>query len=82
MSSAAMSKENGRYSLDYDAIEEQFRIGVKAILFCNPHNPAGRVQTREDLERLADRCVAYNVYFLSGEAHADFEMFGHKILRQ
>lgn len=70
--------EDRRYFIDYDAVEEQFRKGVKAILFCNPHNPAGRIWTKEELERLADLCVKYNVYFLSDEAHADFELFGNK----
>ena len=72
-----LKKENGAYSIDYGAAEEQMRGGVKAILFCNPHNPVGRVWTREELSRLADLCVEHNVYFLSDEAHADFGLFGN-----
>lgn len=73
-----LKKENDSYFLDFNAIEEQFRAGMKAILFCNPHNPAGRIWTRAELDRLADLCVKYHVYFLSDEAHADFELFGNK----
>lgn len=73
-----LKKENGAYSIDYGAVEEQLRGGVKAILFCNPHNPVGRVWTREELARLADLCVEHHVYFLSDEAHAEFGLFGNK----
>lgn len=73
-----LKKENGRYLIDFNEVERQFQNGVKAVLFCNPHNPAGRIWTRAELERLADLCVKYHVYLLSDEAHADFELFGHK----
>lgn len=73
-----LAKTEGRYSIDYQAVEEQFRGGIKAILFCNPHNPVGRVWTRDELEKLADLCVKHHVYFLADEAHADIELFGYR----
>ena len=67
-----------RYEIDWEACEAHFASGIKAVMFCNPHNPVGRVWSREELERLAELCDRYNVWFLSDEAHADFALFGNK----
>jgi cystathionine beta-lyase len=56
--------------LDWDGIEKAYKLGIKAHLICNPHNPLGRVYTREELSRLADLAKAHNVYILSDEIHA------------
>jgi len=56
--------------LDWDGIEKAYKSGIKAHLICNPHNPLGRVYTREELSRLADLAKAHNVYILSDEIHA------------
>lgn len=56
--------------LDWDGIEKAYKSGIKAHLICNPHNPLGRVYTREELSRLADLAKTHNVYILSDEIHA------------
>ena len=56
--------------LDWDGIEKAYASGIKAHLICNPHNPLGRVYTREELSRLADLAKKHNVYVLSDEIHA------------
>ena len=62
-----------------DEIER--RIGennVKIFLLCSPHNPVGRVWTREELETVNDICLRHGVVVISDEIHADFTFPGHK----
>lgn len=68
---------NGYYTIDFDLLEHELRSGVKAILLCNPHNPVGRVWTRQELEAVAQLCIKYDVHLLADEAHADFALFGN-----
>jgi cystathionine beta-lyase len=56
--------------LDWDGIEKAYKSGIKVHLICNPHNPLGRVYTREELLRLAELAKTYGVYILSDEIHA------------
>lgn len=58
------------WHLDWDGIEEAYRSGIKVHLICNPHNPLGRVYTREELQRLVDLAVKHNVIIISDEIHA------------
>lgn len=60
------------YTINWELLEKEFQNGVKAIIFCNPHNPVGRVWSAEELEKLADLCVKYDVWLLSDEIHADY----------
>ncbi|GEL77908.1 MalY/PatB family protein [Tenuibacillus multivorans] len=66
-----LMNRNGRYEMDFEHLEELFKQGAKAFILCSPHNPVGRVWTKEELTRLADLCVQYNVYLFSNEIHAD-----------
>lgn len=68
-----------RWSIDFDALEETFRQGVSLMLLCNPHNPVGRVWTRQELEQLVELTRRYGVTLISDEIHADLEMPGHKV---
>ncbi|WP_407271916.1 MalY/PatB family protein [Radiobacillus sp. PE A8.2] len=65
---------NNRYEIDFDDFEEKLKRGVKAFILCNPHNPVGRVWTKEELQKLANLCIAYDVLILSDEIHADLIM--------
>lgn len=70
--------ENNHYSIDFEKMEKMIREeGVKALIFCNPHNPVGRVWTREELERVAQVCLKYNVIWMVDEMHCDFIFPGH-----
>ncbi|HDR67533.1 MAG TPA: aminotransferase class I/II-fold pyridoxal phosphate-dependent enzyme, partial [Bacteroidaceae bacterium] len=64
-------KTNGRYEMDFDELEEEFKSGVRMMLLCHPHNPAGRVWRQSELETLAGLCVKYNVMVVSDEIHSD-----------
>lgn len=63
--------KNDTYEMDFTDLEEQFSQGVKAMVFCSPHNPVGRVWKKTELERLAELALKYNVLILSDEIHAD-----------
>lgn len=63
----------GKYCMDYEDLEEKIvKEKVTLLLLCNPHNPVGRVWTREELECLGDICCRHQVIVVSDEIHADF----------
>ena len=71
--------ENNRYSIDFEKMEQMIKEeNVKALIFCNPHNPVGRVWTREEMEKVAEICLKYNVIWMVDEMHCDFIFPGHK----
>ena len=74
--------EDGRYRIDFTDFEEKIRSAhVKLFFLCNPHNPVGRVWTKEELLRLGDICERYGVIVVSDEIHADFVFEGsHQVL--
>lgn len=71
-------ERDGHYEIDFDHLEVQFRKGVKMFFLCHPHNPVGRVWTRQELEILAGLCVKFNVLVISDEIHSDLILFGNK----
>lgn len=70
--------KEGEYSIDFDDLEAKFRAGIRMMMFCHPHNPVGRAWNRDELQRLADLAVQYDVLVLSDEIHSDLLLFGHK----
>lgn len=62
---------NRRYTIDYQALEACLRCNVKMLWICNPHNPVGRAWTREELKKVSDLCLEYNVFILSDDAYCD-----------
>lgn len=69
---------NGKYSIDFQDFEEKIiQNNVKLFLLCSPHNPVGRVWTKEELTRVGDICVKHNVFVVSDEIHADFVYNGN-----
>ncbi|HCC52476.1 MAG TPA: aminotransferase [Porphyromonadaceae bacterium] len=69
---------NGKYSIDFKDFEQKITdYGVKLFILCSPHNPVGRVWTREELERMNEICVKYGVIIISDEIHCDFTWNGH-----
>lgn len=68
---SSLIKKDGVYSLDFENIEEKFKEGTKAVIFCSPHNPVGRVWSREELETLCKLCRKYGVIIISDEIHSD-----------
>ncbi|MCR5742909.1 MAG: pyridoxal phosphate-dependent aminotransferase [Lachnospiraceae bacterium] len=64
---------NGHYSIDFEDFENKIRDNhVKLFVLCNPHNPVGRVWSRDELKKLGDICKKYHVLVFSDEIHFDF----------
>jgi len=66
------------YAVDYDAFNRAIDGRSRLFILCNPHNPIGRVYTRNELERLAETCIEHDLVVCSDEIHADFIYEGHK----
>ncbi len=78
---------NGRYEMDYEDLEHQFhaRIGmlpvpsrIKAIMLCNPHNPVGRLWSKEELTKLGDIAIKHGTVVISDEIHCELLFKGHR----
>ncbi len=69
--------EDGNYVMDYEDIESKIK-DVKVFILCNPHNPVGRVWTKEELKKLGDICIRHNVLVISDEIHSDIIFKNHK----
>jgi len=62
---------DGRYAVDLDAFRAAIHPRTRAFLLCNPHNPVGRVFTREDLAGLAQICLERDLSIIADEIHCD-----------
>lgn len=71
--------DNGRYTIDFDDLEQKASDpAVKVFLLCSPHNPVGRVWTREELTQIGDICIRHNVLIVADEIHSDLVFDGHR----
>ncbi|SHI81268.1 MalY/PatB family protein [Lutispora thermophila] len=73
-----LKEENYHYSVDFDDFEEKLKQHPKLFILCNPHNPVGRVWTREELVKIGELCLKYNVMVVSDEIHSDLMLWGNK----
>ncbi len=72
-------REGDTYRIDFDDFERKCADDKTTVfLLCNPHNPAGRVWTREELERMNAICMRHNVRVVADEIHCELVMPGHK----
>ena len=63
---------DGYYTMDFDGLEQQLADPrVRMMMLCSPHNPVGRVWSREELARLGELCLKYGVLLVSDEIHSD-----------
>ncbi len=69
--------DDGRYKIDFDDFRTKIASGVKLFILCNPHNPVGRVFTREELTQMAEICLAHDVLICSDEIHSDLVFAGN-----
>lgn len=77
--SPLLQDETGRYSVDFADMERRLAGGgIKAVMLCSPHNPCGRVFTREELETVARLCGRYGARIICDEIHADFVYAPHE----
>ena len=69
---------NGTYQIDFADLEQKAADpSVKVLLLCNPHNPAGRVWTKQELTRIGDICIRNNVWVIADEIHCELVFPGH-----
>ena len=72
LDSCALRYENNTYSIDYEDLERRAADPKTTLmLLCNPHNPSGRVWTREELRRIGDICIKNNVVVVADEIHCE-----------
>lgn len=70
--------QNKTYHMDFEDFERKASDPkVKVFLLCNPHNPAGRVWTRQELTRIGEICLRHNVFVISDEIHCELVMKGY-----
>lgn len=69
---------NGGWRIDFDALEAAITPDTRLFLFCNPHNPVGRVYSREDVEKVAEFCLRHDLLFVSDEIHCDLVLEAEK----
>ncbi|MBP5152776.1 MAG: aminotransferase class I/II-fold pyridoxal phosphate-dependent enzyme, partial [Lachnospiraceae bacterium] len=76
--------ESGRYVMDFEGFEEKIvKERVKLFILCNPHNPVGRVWSKEELIKIGDICKKHGVYVFSDEIHFDFIFKGeHSVFEE
>jgi len=72
--------ENGRYVMDFRDLEKKMQLGIKMLILASPHNPVGRIWTKDELQTLANLCLRHNVLILSDEIHGDFIFKGHRYI--
>lgn len=69
---------DGNYHIDWDVFESTITDQTRMFLMSNPHNPVGRVFTREELQRMAEICLRHGLVICSDEIHCDLVFSGHK----
>lgn len=71
--------KNNHYKIDFDDFERKIvQENVKMFILCSPHNPGGRVWTKQELQRISEICLAHNVLVVSDEIHSDIT-FGSNV---
>jgi len=71
-----LTREGGRYTVDYDRFEREITNRSRILLLCSPHNPVGRRFERRELERIAEICLARDIIICSDEIHCDLVIDG------
>lgn len=76
--SSPLVLRDGIYKMDLQDFEQKIlRENIKLFILCSPHNPVGRVWTREELEAVGEICLRHGVFVVSDEIHSDFTFKGH-----
>lgn len=71
--------KNNHYEIDFDDFERKIvQKNVKMFILCSPHNPGGRVWTKQELQKISEICLAHNVLVVSDEIHSDIT-FGSNV---
>ena len=76
-----LSYDGAQYSIDFDDLEEKLANPLTTMLIlCNPHNPIGKVWSKEELEKIGTLCAKYHVVVVSDEIHCDLTFAGHSYI--
>ena len=75
---APLKVEDGRYTADLEAFEAALAQRPALFILCSPHNPVGRVWTREELGAMCGLCAAHGVRVVSDEIHSDLLLWGNR----
>ena len=73
-----VQQKDGGYEVDFPAFENAIQSDTRCFLFCNPHNPVGKVYTRQELIRFAEICLKHHLIICSDEIHSDLVFAGHR----
>lgn len=73
-----LKEVDGKYTIDFDDLRSKIDSQTKMILLCSPHNPGGRVWSKEELTELATICIENNILIVSDEIHSDLILPGYK----
>ena len=70
---------NDYYTIDYQDVEDKIKNeNVKAMIFCNPHNPMGRIWEKDEIKKLSDVCLKHHIILISDEIHCDITDPGYE----
>ena len=75
---SVLVNNNGHYELDLDTLESSLKGDERMLIFCSPHNPGGRVWTRDELAAVCAFCIKHDLILISDEIHHDLVFEGHK----
>jgi cysteine-S-conjugate beta-lyase len=70
--------EDGRWEMDFENLAAGIDDRTRLLILCSPHNPVGRVWTRDELARLGEICAARDLIVISDEIHGDLVFRGHR----
>lgn len=73
-------REKTGYEFDFQNLEKNLERGIRCFVLCSPHNPVGRVWTRNELARIVELCDSYGTFILSDEIHCDLVYPGRQHL--
>ncbi len=68
--------ENDRYCIDFEHLEETITPDTKMFILCSPHNPVGRVWTKEELNQVGEFCLKHRLILFTDEIHGDIKAPG------
>ncbi|WP_312353454.1 MalY/PatB family protein [Aminipila sp.] len=75
-----LAENEGKYTIDFEDLERKLAMDPKLFIFCNPHNPVGRVWNREELKKVVELCIKYHVIMISDEIHSDLILWGNQFI--
>jgi len=71
-------RKDNTYVMDYENLEKLFIEGNKIMILCSPHNPVGRIWSKEEIEKVFCLAKKYNVFLIVDEIHSDLNIYGKK----